>query len=332
MQKNYSQLSPDMILNAIEAQGFETNARILSLNSYENRVFQIGLEENELGVSENIIAKFYRPLRWSDEQIIEEHQFAKQLQAQEIPVVAPIENAQGKTLFDYEGFRFALFPRKGGYAPEPGNLEQLERLGALLGRIHLFGQKQSFKFRETMSVERNLLKPSEFLLKNNFIPKDMQENYQTIFSVLQEKIIQRTEHFKHCRFIKCHGDWHLGNILWRDDSGGHIVDLDDCINGPAMQDIWMMLSGEPNDQALQLRSILKGYEQFCFFERSQLNLLESLRTMRIVFYSAWLASRWQDPAFPLNFPWFNTRGYWQQHLRELQEQIPLINSNLLSDW
>lgn len=332
MQKDYEHLSPDLILNAIEAQGFELNAHMLSLNSYENRVFQIGLEENELGVSEKIIAKFYRPMRWRNEQILEEHAFAAQLAAQEIPVVAPIKNDEGKTLFEYEGYRFALFPRVGGYAPEPGNLEQLERLGALLGRIHQFGQAQTFTTRDTMSIERNLLKPSEFLLSNDFIPNDMRDTYQLLCKTLQEKIIERTQSFKHCHFIKCHGDWHLGNILWRDESGGHIVDLDDCVNGPATQDIWMMLSGEPQEQALQLRSILKGYQQFCHFEYSQLNLIESLRTMRIIFYSSWLASRWNDPAFPMNFPWFNTRAYWQQHLRELQDQIPLIDSNLFSDW
>jgi Ser/Thr protein kinase RdoA (MazF antagonist) len=332
MQENYQHLSPDMILNAIESQGFVVSARMLSLNSYENRVLQIGLEENDEGIEETIIAKFYRPQRWSNEQILEEHEFSEQLQAQEIPVVAPIKNNKGETLFEYNGFRFALFPRKGGYAPEPGNIEQLERLGVLLGRIHQYGQEQTFKARDSISLEKNLIEPTKFLLNHDFIPEDLKPNYQNICEALQEKITHRTQNFSNTHFIKCHGDWHLGNILWRDERGGHIVDLDDCVNGPAMQDIWMMLSGEPQDQALQLRSVLKGYEQFCFFDRSQLNLLESLRTMRIIFYSAWLAKRWEDPAFPKNFPWFDSRAYWQQHMRELQDQIPLIDSNLFADW
>jgi Ser/Thr protein kinase RdoA (MazF antagonist) len=249
-----------------------------------------------------------------------------------IPVIAPIKNNSGKTLFEFQGYRFALFPRVGGYAPEPGNIEQLERLGALLGRIHQYGQEQVFVSRDTLSLKRNLIEPSELLLRKKFIPNDLLENYQSLCKVLQEKIIRRAQNFSHTHFIKCHGDWHLGNILWRDESGGKIVDLDDCINGPAVQDMWMMLSGEPNEQALQLRSVLKGYEQFCFFDRTQIGLIESLRTMRIIYYSAWLASRWEDPAFPLNFPWFNTRAYWQQHLRELQDQIPLIESHLFADW
>jgi Ser/Thr protein kinase RdoA (MazF antagonist) len=333
-QTNYDALDPDTILNAVDSQGFISNAHMLSLNSYENRVYQIGLEaetENEdegAHQSKFVIAKFYRPERWSNEQILEEHEFSKKLADQEIPVVAPLANESGETLFEFEGFRFALFTRKGGYAPEPGNLEQLERLGALLGRIHQYGQEQKFKTRESLSIERMLLEPKNFLFKENFIPEDLEASYQNIFEILLESISRISDNFKNSHFIKLHGDWHLGNILWLEESGGHIVDLDDCINGPAMQDIWMMLSGDQHEQALQLRAILKGYEQFCYFDRSELKLLESLRTMRIVFYTAWLAKRWDDPAFPMNFPWFNTRAYWQQHIRELQDQIPLIESNL----
>ncbi len=329
LNKNYETLDPDTILNAVESQGFWVNAHLLSLNSYENRVYQIGLEPNELSADPFIIAKFYRPERWSKEQILEEHEFSLQLQAQEIPVVAPLKNLNDETLFDYSGFLFALFPRKGGYAPEPGNLEQLERLGALLGRIHQSGGGKTFQFRDTLSMERMLHEPKNFLLDNYFIPDDLIDTYENIFSQLLEQIEKRCNNFNDYQLIKCHGDWHLGNILWQEEHGGHIVDLDDCINAPAMQDVWMMLSGDAYEQAKQLNAILKGYRQFCDFDVRQIGLLESLRTMRLIHYSAWLAKRWDDPAFPKNFPWFDTRSYWQQHLRELQDQIPLINTNLL---
>lgn len=324
---DYSSLSPDRVLDAIESRGFMSNASLLALNSYENRVFQVGLEEAHGALGKFLIAKFYRPERWSDQQILEEHGFSFELQAQEIPVIAPLK-VDGESLFEFEGFRFALFPRQGGYAPEPGQLDQLERLGALLGRIHQCGAAKSFEHRDSLSIERNLLEPKRFLIDEQFIPEHLVDNYESIFSQLQEKILKQTQSFEHCRFIRCHGDWHLGNILWRDESGGHIVDLDDCINAPSMQDVWMMLSGDPQSQAIQLQAIIKGYEQFCTFERSQLKLIESLRSIRIVYYSYWLARRWQDPAFPKNFPWFNTSSYWQQHMRELQEQIPMIESNL----
>lgn len=327
--KNYDALDPDTILNAVDSQGFWVDAHLLSLNSYENRVYQIGLELNEQNQDKFIIAKFYRPERWSNEQILEEHEFSLQLHEQEIPVVPPLKNKKGDTLFEYAGFRFALFPRKGGYAPEPGNLPQLERLGALLGRIHQYGLNKKFQFRESLNLERMMHEPKRFLLENDFIPDDLIDTYENIFSHLLERIEARCKNFEHVNIIKCHGDWHLGNILWQEESGGHIVDLDDCINAPAIQDIWMMLSGEPYEQAQQLNAVLKGYQQFCDFDFSQVSMIESLRSMRLIHYSAWLAKRWHDPAFPKNFPWFDTRTYWQQHLRELQDQIALIDTNLL---
>ncbi len=329
MQKDYQALSPDLILDAIESQGYEVNARILSLNSYENRVFQIGLEENDDGIEETVIAKFYRPERWSNEQILEEHRFAFQLAQQEIPIVPPKLNANDQSLFEYQGYRFALFERKGGYAPEPGRHEHLERLGGLLGRIHQYAQEQRFETRDTLSIERNFVEPYQFLLEQ-FIPKDLSSSYQELCIQLLEKINQRWSSLPSLKIIKCHGDWHLGNILWREESGGHIVDLDDCLNAPAVQDMWMMLSGEQHEQQSQLETILKGYQQFCFFDRNEFKMIESLRAMRIVYYTAWLAKRWEDPAFPKNFPWFNTQAFWLQHMRELQDQIPLIDSDILT--
>ncbi len=326
LHATYQALSPDVVLNAIESQGFEVNASILGLNSYENRVYQVGLENGQY-----IIAKFYRPERWSNAQILEEHAFSESLFQNEIPIVAPIKNTQGQSLFVFEGYRFALFPRKGGYAPEPGDLKQLERLGTLLGRIHQHSAGQQFQFRPTYSIERLFKEPVAFLLKENFIPEHFIASYKSICNILLEKITLQTGNFKHYKMIKCHGDWHLGNILWLEESGGHIVDLDDCMNAPAIQDIWMMLSGDKPEQALQLEAVLKGYKYFCDFDYSQVKLIESLRTMRIIHYSAWLAKRWSDPAFPQNFPWFDSPGYWQQHIRELEEQIALIDSDIFSE-
>ena len=322
----YQALSPDVVLNAIESQGFEVNASILALNSYENRVYQVGLEDGQF-----IIAKFYRPERWSDEQILEEHAFSDSLLQNEIPIVAPLKNAQGKSLFISEGYRFALFPRKGGYAPEPGDLKQLERLGILLGRMHQHGSSQKFISRPTYSIERFFKEPVSYLLKENFIPEHFIATYKNICDILLEKITKQTGNFKDYKMIKCHGDWHLGNILWLEDSGGQIVDLDDCMNAPAIQDIWMMLSGDKQEQALQLQAVLRGYKNFCDFDYAQVKLIESLRTLRIIHYSAWLAKRWSDPAFPQNFPWFDSPSYWQQHIRELEEQISLIDSDIFSE-
>lgn len=325
LAEDYHSLSPDLILDAIDEQGFETNAQILALNSYENRVYQIGIED-----ASPIIVKFYRPGRWSDEQILEEHAFAKQLSNEEIPVVAPWENKKGETLFLSSGFRLAIYERKGGYSPEPGDLDQLVRLGTLLGRIHASAANKTFLTRDSISMSRNFIEPVNYLLEQHFIPAELEDAYKNITNTLIEDISSQINDFKNISFIKCHGDWHLGNILWRGDDGGHIVDLDDCVNAPAVQDIWMMLSGERKDQSLQLSAILEGYRQFNSFNLNELKCIESLRTMRLVYYTAWLAKRWEDPAFPKNFPWFNTQAYWQQHIREVEQQIDQVNEEPLN--
>ncbi|HSW93040.1 MAG TPA: serine/threonine protein kinase [Gammaproteobacteria bacterium] len=310
----YANLKPDSILDAVESVGFRCNGSLFPLNSYENRVYQIGIEE-----ADPVIAKFYRPLRWSNEAILEEHQFAAELSAHEIPVVAPLV-MKNKTLHDYKGFRFALFVRRGGRALELDSLEQLEWMGRFIGRLHATGACRSFHHRHTLTVDYFGFAPCHFLLENNFIPDYLKQPFgEAIETALNRiKIIfQQTGEIKQ---IRLHGDCHAGNVLWR-DSGPHIVDLDDCMMGPAIQDLWMLLSGNEMQMQAQLERILWGYCEFHDFNYRELHLIEALRTLRMLHYSAWLAKRWEDPAFPLNFPWFNTAHYWQEQLNNLNEQI-----------
>lgn len=309
----YHSLTPDCILDAVDSQGYVSNAQLLALNSYENRVYQVGMEQGQ-----PLVAKFYRPQRWSDAQIIEDHQFTQLLEDLEIPAVPPLKNSNHETLFFHQEFRFALYPRRGGHAPELDNLDNLLVLGRYLGRIHAAGAKKSFKHREKISVQRLAIDSYEFLRKQNFVPIELQNAYNSICDDLIAKLQHRWKEVP-CEFIRLHGDCHRGNILWRDDRA-HFVDFDDACNGPAVQDLWMLLAGDRETQTVQINQLLEGYNQFCHFPLSQLALIESLRTMRIMHYAAWLARRWHDPTFPLNFPWFNTPRYWSEHILELREQ------------
>ena len=323
MPHPFEQLSPDFILDAIESCGYVPDGRLLALNSYENRVYQIGIEE-----AEPIVAKFYRPQRWSDEQIGEEHSFSQALADAEIPVVAPIPLNGGKTLTSYRGFRFSLFPRKGGRTPDIDDLDNLFILGRLLGRMHAIGALAPFKYRPTIDVE-TFGKESVAEILAHWIPNELQESYDTLSAdvlKLLNDIFARTGKVKH---IRVHGDCHSGNILWRDDTP-HFVDLDDARNAPAVQDIWMLLSGDRQRQTAQLSEILEGYEEFRDFDARELQLVEALRTLRLMNYNAWLASRWEDPAFPRAFPWFNTARYWEQHILDLREQFAALQEPPLS--
>ncbi len=319
----YDNLTPDTVLNAVESQGFLSDARILALNSYENRVYQVGIEG-----AQPLIGKFYRPNRWSDEQILEEHNFTRELHELEIPVVPPRKSADGKTLFsygsgEYNTFRFSLYPRCGGQAPELDNLNHLLILGRHLGRIHAVGRTGLFAQRPSVSLQSYAVDSYQFLLARDFIPSELLTAYRS----LCEDLIARLETiFNGTDFVplRLHGDCHPGNILWRDDNP-HFVDFDDARNGPAIQDLWMLLSGDRQQQTLQMSEILEGYGQFCDFNLAELALVESLRTMRIMHYAAWLARRWDDPAFPRNFPWFNTLRYWSDHILELREQLAALN-------
>ncbi len=313
MPHPYDALLPDLILDAIDAQGYQCSGSMLALNSYENRVYQIGLESGEF-----IVAKFYRPGRWSDEAILQEHTFAAQLAEVEIPVVAPLADDNGETLHSYHDFRFALFTRRGGHWPELDDPDTQYRLGQFLGRIHAVGATRPFAHRPALTPETFGDQSLAYLLENGFLPREYEQQYRDLAEGLLKEIHQRFAAVD-TPSIRLHGDFHPGNILWT-DTGAHLVDLDDCRSGPAVQDLWMLLSGERGQMNSQLSELLEGYEEFYDFNRRELALIESLRTLRLLHYSAWLARRWSDPAFTLAFPWFNTVNYWEEQVLTLREQ------------
>lgn len=309
----YEQLTPDCILDALEDVGFEPTGSLLALNSYENRVYQVSLEDGSF-----VIAKFYRPHRWSNAAILEEHEFSNELVEQDIPIVAPI-SINNKTLFEFNGFPFAVFPRQGGRTPELEQAETRIQLGRVLGRMHAVGAARPFTDRPKLTVENFGFDSLKFLLDNDFISPEVRTNYQYAAEEALQLVSDRYEAILP-RNIRLHGDCHPGNLLWRDDAP-HFVDLDDCRMGPAVQDLWMLLSGTSDEMSIQFRDILEGYETFFEFDPSELALIESLRTLRVLHYSAWLARRWDDPAFPQHFPWFNSPRYWEDQMLTLREQI-----------
>ena len=318
----YDNLTPDSILDAVESLGLHSDGRFLALNSYENRVYQVGIDEDK-----PIIAKFYRPNRWDDDTILEEHQFAEDCIQQEIPVVAA-QIINGTSLHRFNGFRFSLYTRHGGRAPNLDKPEHLEWLGRFIGRLHSVGSRFPFQHRLKLNPKTFGHDGLAFLLDNDFIPSEIRHNYELAAKQVLEIIDQQFENFSHLPLIRLHGDLHVGNILWT-DSGPHIVDLDDCMMGFAIQDIWMMLSGSKQEMVVQLNTILKGYTQFHDFDPSSLNLIEALRSLRMINYSAWLARRWHDPTFPLNFSWFNEPRYWEEQLYTLREQLERMQSTQL---
>lgn len=316
-QTPYAQLSPTVILNAIESLGFLCTGSLLALNSYENRVYQIGIEQEN-----PLIAKFYRPNRWSDAAILEEHQFSIELNEHDIPVIAPLR-INGQTLHHYQAFRFALFPRRGGHALEVDNNEQLQWMGRFIGRMHRVSASKPFTQRIQLNPQSYGHEPFTLLTEQHFIPDYLVPNFNKTVETVLQKIKQVFASVGAVNQIRLHGDCHAGNVLWS-DSGPHIVDLDDCLMGPAIQDIWMLLSGNPQQMESQLAMILEGYCEFHDFNWQERHLIEALRTLRMLHYSGWLAKRWTDPAFPLSFPWFNTPVYWQNQMGHLNEQIELL--------
>lgn len=324
MSHPFDLLSPDVVLDAVEHLGFQTDARILALNSYENRVYQVGLEEGA-----PLVAKFYRPDRWTDEAILEEHAFARTLLEHEVAVAAPLV-VQGQTLFHWAGFRLALFARWGGRAPDTDNLNQLYRLGQLLGRLHAVGATQPFIHREAVSVWALGYEPLKVLLEGALMSSAIHQAYAHTTRALLERIKTLWQSVP-VQAIRLHGDCHAGNILTRDEQL-LLVDFDDCRMGPAVQDLWMMLSGTRAEQQGQLAELIEGYQQFYDFDPRQLRLIESLRTLRMVHYNAWLASRWDDPAFPRAFPWFGTDSYWREQLLTLQRQQAALEEEPLALW
>jgi len=315
----YQNLTPDLILNAVESTGLRCDGRLLALNSYENRVYQIGIED-----SAPVIAKFYRPLRWTDEAILEEHRFTLELAEREIPVVAPLIDKTGRTLHRFEGFRFTISPRQPGRSPELDDPATLEWMGRFIGRIHAVGAIEPFVHRPALTIENFGVTPSRHVLANGFIPPDLEAAYSSVVEDVLKRVRTAFAQAEPITLIRLHGDCHPGNVLWS-DTGPHFVDFDDCRMGPAMQEIWMLLSGDRAAMTQQLSSFIDGYMEFHDFNPRELLLVEALRTLRMIHYSGWLALRWNDPAFPASFPWFNTQHYWQNHILALREQAALMD-------
>lgn len=321
-QHDYAQLSPDTVLDAVESLGFLSDLRVLALNSYENRVYQVGMEGGE-----PLIAKFYRPNRWTDAQIVEEHEFSLALSEAEIPIISPIVE-DGKSLFVHEGFRFALYPRRGGYAPELEDLDTLYRIGQQLGRVHAIGKAKPFAHRPSLDAQQFGHASRDYILENRSVPESLRESYANTSAHLLEKIDATFSKIDY-ESIRLHGDCHPGNILSRPDSL-YFVDLDDARSGPAVQDIWMLLSGDMESKRSQLASVIEGYEEFCEFNFVEFRLIEALRSLRLLHYTAWLAKRWDDPAFPIAFPWFSSERYWADHIIELREQLLEMDAEAIS--
>jgi Ser/Thr protein kinase RdoA (MazF antagonist) len=330
----YERLTPDSVMAAVESVGWLPDGRLLALNSYENRVYQVGIEG-----ALPLVVKFYRPERWSEAAILEEHEFALELAAAEVPIVAPLtsQNAGGQkhgasgdgaTLFEHDQFRFAVFERRGGRWPDLGTRDEREWMGRFIARIHVTGRRRRFTERPTLSVERLGHASREWLLDQAFIPDHMLDAYESVSADVLDAVERQFEVAGQVTTLRIHGDCHPGNVLWT-DAGPHFVDLDDCMNGPAIQDLWMLLSGNRREMGEQLDQFLSGYAQFAEFDFAELHLLEALRSLRIIHYAAWLARRWQDPAFPRAFPWFAEPRYWERHVLDLREQLSALDEGPL---
>ncbi len=314
----FSRLDPATVLDALDSVGLYGDGRLLALNSYENRVYRAGCEDGP-----PVVVKFYRPQRWSDAAILEEHGFVAELAAAEVPVV-PALTLDGRTLHAFGGFRFAVFPSRGGRAPELSDPRVLEWIGRFIGRIHAVGAARPFAERPALDIDTFGRAPRDWLLGHGFIPPGLAPAYTSVLDQALDGVARCFERAGALPLLRLHGDCHAGNVLWTDD-GPHFVDFDDSRMGPAVQDLWMLLSGERQDMVRQMGDVLAGYEDFCEFDPRQLYLVEALRTLRLVHYSAWLAMRWDDPAFPAAFPWFNTQRYWQDRVLELREQVALMD-------
>ena len=313
----FSLLHPDAILDAVESTGLRCDGRLQALNSYENRVYQVGIDD-----AAPVVVKFYRPGRWSDAAILEEHAFARELVEAEVPLVPPIET-EGRTLHAHGGFRFSVSPKRGGRAPELDRDEVLRWIGRFLGRLHAVGVRTAFIEREQLTPKGRGHEPVRWLLEHQRVPAELEPAYRAIAEQALEAVDACFARVGAVTPLRLHGDCHAGNVLWTDD-GPHFVDLDDCCTGPSVQDLWMLVTGDRETQGAQWAAVLEGYEVFREFDDAELALVEPLRTLRLLHYAAWLARRWDDPAFPAAFPWFDNVRYWQDHILALREQIALM--------
>jgi Ser/Thr protein kinase RdoA (MazF antagonist) len=319
----FAGLTPDVVLDALASVGLHGDGRLLALNSYENRVYQVATADGP-----PYVAKFYRPGRWTDAQIREEHGLVRELAAEEIPAVEPLAFPASGTLPTFAGFRFAVYPNCGGRAPELEDRATRERLGRFIGRIHAVGARTPFAHRPVLDVASFGDEPRDWLLAHGLIPPDLDAAYRSVTDMALAGVRQCFARAGDVRGLRLHGDCHAGNVLWLPEgplAGPHFVDFDDSRMGPAIQDLWMLLSGDRAEMARALADLLAGYEDFQTFDRRELHLIEALRTLRLVHYAAWLARRWDDPAFPAAFPWFNTQRYWQDRILELREQVAAMD-------
>ncbi len=336
----YQALTPDVVMDALASVGLFGDGRQMALSSYENRVYQLHLEDGGA-----VVAKFYRPGRWSEAQILEEHAFSAELMTAEIPVIGPLL-LNGTTLNHFGGFAFSVSPSRGGRRPELDDPEVLEWIGRFLARIHTVGAARPFANRPALDLQSFGIDSRDWLLKNEQVPLDVQSAWAKASQDAIDMIAanacltgarcQNDAYSESFRKIRLHGDCHPGNILWTPldaptsaGPGPHFVDLDDARSGPAVQDLWMLLSGDRQQRTRQLGALVDGYEQFRDFDRRELALIEPLRTLRLIHYSAWLARRWGDPTFPINFPWFGSSDYWQGQVQMLQEQMEAMQQEPL---
>jgi len=332
---SFGDLTPEFMLDALDAAGLYGDGRMLQLNSYENRVLQLHLEDGRVAV-----AKFYRPGRWSDAQILEEHTFAADLSDAEVPIAAPWHlqsqdaglrlSGTPPTLASIGPQRFAVAARQGGRAPELEDPEVLTWIGRFLARLHIVGRARPFDHRITWASAAPGIEARDWLLSHDTLPQEIQPAWLEVVERCLAAIAQAFESLPGLRLQRLHGDCHPGNILWTPDAGPHFVDLDDACMGPAVQDLWMLLSGDALSMRQQLACVLEGYESVLDFDRRELALIEPLRTLRMIHHSAWLAKRWGDPAFPLAFPWFGTPNYWNDQVTKLREQLEAMQPAALN--
>ena len=322
---SYVQLGPDEIINSIESAGYECDGNLFPLNSYENRVYRIGIVDGD-----PVVVKFYRPERWSDAAILEEHDFTIELAANSLPVIAPVGNQNNSTLSRYKQFRFALYPHQSGRSPNLDDSGQIKELGKIMGKMHSISNRSSFRHRPEIDIEETGVSSSHLLLENHFIPRDLEESYRTLCDDLIVRIKNCFERAGNYSSIRLHGDCHHGNILWHEETP-YLLDFDDALTGPAVQDLWMFLSGDPVYMSGVLSELLEGYTEYCDFNPAELHLIEALRTLRIINYAAWIARRWSDQAFTQAFPHFNTQHYWEDHILTLREQAAKMDEPAL-EW
>ncbi|MBG6080705.1 serine/threonine protein kinase [Rubrivivax gelatinosus] len=321
----YADLTPQQVLDALDAVGLRGDGRILQLNSYENRVYQLFLEDGSA-----VVAKFYRPGRWSDAQILEEHAFALELAAAEVPVVPPLVLTGAEdgvalagtppTLALQSAHRWSVSARCAGREPELDDPETLRRIGRFIGRLHAVGRRRPFEHRHHLDARADGRRALALLLEGGFVPADQLPAWQSSCEQALDAVEAAFDAAQPLATLRLHGDCHPGNVLWR-DGAPNVVDLDDAMQGPAVQDLWMLVSGDRSTIARQLDLLLSGYEEFSEFDDRERVLIEPLRTLRMVRHAAWLAERWSDPSFPINFPYFGSSAYWSQQTTQLREQL-----------